>query len=82
MQSVKISGTKREDISKVAVKALRVEGNVPCVMYGGEEVVHFSAKSVDFNKVLFTPNTYIIELDIDGKTYNAVMKEKTISSCY
>ena len=76
MQSVKISGIGRNDISKSAVKALRNDGMVPCVMYGGEAPVHFAVKDVDFNKLIFTPNTYQVELDIEGKTYNAIMKER------
>ncbi|NNF01279.1 MAG: 50S ribosomal protein L25, partial [Bacteroidia bacterium] len=76
MQLVKIEGTKREEIAKAAVKAVRNEGKVPCVLYGGDEVVHFAVNALDFNKLLFTANTYIIELEIAGKSYKAIMKEK------
>lgn len=76
MQSLTIQGKERTEISKSAVKALRNDGLVPCVLYGEGEPIHFSAKELDFNKLLFTPNTYFVDLDIDGKNYRAVMKEK------
>lgn len=75
MQTIEIKGTKRADIGKVATKQLRVDGNVPCVIYGGEEVVHFYALEKDFKKIIFTPHVYLIKLNIDGKNYDCVLQD-------
>ena len=53
MKSIIIKGTKREIVGKVATKALRNAGNVPCVLYGGEEPLHFSAPELDFSKLVY-----------------------------
>ena len=43
MQSITIKGSQRESVGKAASKALRNAGQVPCVLYGGDDVLHFSA---------------------------------------
>ena len=48
MKSITINGSKREHVGKVATKALRNAGKVPCVIYGGESPVHFSAEELAF----------------------------------
>ena len=52
MKSITINGSKRESVGKVATKALRNAGRVPCVLYGGGESYHFSAQELDFNKLV------------------------------
>ena len=66
MQTIEIKGTVRTDLGKTATKQLRCEGKVPCVVYGGDENIHFYANENDFSKIIFTPNTYIIKLDLNG----------------
>jgi large subunit ribosomal protein L25 len=44
-------------------------------MYGGAEVIHFHAHENDFRHMVYTPNAYIVELNIDGKVHKAVMKD-------
>lgn len=75
MKSVAMFGNRREDTGKVSTKTLRVEGKVPCVLYGGEEHVHFSMYEPDFKLLVYTPNTYKVKLDIDGKVYQAILKD-------
>jgi len=50
MKSITITGSKRESVGKVATKALRNAGKVPCVLYGGEEVLHFAADELAVRK--------------------------------
>ena len=54
MKSITIKGSKRESVGKVATKALRNAGRVPCVLYGGGESLHFSAQELDFSKLVYT----------------------------
>lgn len=75
METYEINGTPRKEVGKKFSKKLRKEGNVPCVLYGGEEIVHFSAEAKAFKKIVYTPNIYLIKLIIDGKNYNALMKD-------
>lgn len=75
MKSVALFGYSRTDVGKVSTKALRAEGKVPCVMYGGENHIHFSIYEPDFKLLVYTPNTYKVKLDIDGKTYKCILKD-------
>lgn len=75
MQVFELKGEKRNDLGKKATKAVRVDAKVPCVLYGGGENVHFSVVEKDLSKLLYTPVVYTIKLDINGTSYNAIMRE-------
>ncbi len=76
MKKAQLSGSLRANVGKKDAKAVRNAGNVPCVLYGGGEQVHFSVRSVDLEKVIFSPDVYQIELDIDGNKKMAIIQEK------
>ena len=75
MKTISISVTKRTDLGKKATKDLRTQEHVPCVMYGGDDVIHFHAHENDFRNLVYSHNVYIVELDIDGNKRKAVMQE-------
>ena len=75
MKSITIKGSKRESVGKVATKALRNAGMVPCVIYGGDNPVHFSAEEKAFKKLVYTPNVYTASLDVDGKKIAAILQD-------
>lgn len=75
MKQVSLSGSLRESVGKKDTKALRNAGLVPCVIYGGDSQIHFSVKSIELNKLIYTPEVYKIEMDIDGKKILVVAKE-------
>ncbi len=75
MKSVQLSGSLRTNVGKVNAKAVREKGNVPCVIYGGKEQIHFEADIRAFKPVIFTPNAHIVEIDLDGKVYKTVLQE-------
>jgi len=75
MKSISIKGSKRESVGKVATKALRNAGMVPCVIYGGETPIHFSAEEKAFKNLVYTPNVYTASLNVDGQTINAVLQD-------
>lgn len=75
MKSVQLSGSLRANVGKVNAKAVREKGNVPCVIYGGNEQIHFEADIRAFKPVIFTPNAHIVEIDLDGKVYKTVLQE-------
>ena len=76
MKSITIKGSKRESVGKVATKALRDADKVPCVLYGGENTLHFYANELDFSKLVYTPNAHTVVIDINGKMkINAILQD-------
>ena len=75
MKSIDIKCSKRADITRQEVRGLRDSGQVPCVIYGGKEPVHFAAHSSVFKDLIYTPNTHLVNLDIDGIVYKAILQE-------
>ncbi len=75
MQVFELKAEGRKDLGKKATIAVRNEGKVPCVLYGGAENVHFVVAEKDLAKLLYTPIVYTINLNVDGKSYSAVMRE-------
>ena len=75
MKSITIKGSKRESVGKTASKALRNAGMVPCVIYGGEQPIHFSAEEKAFKGLVYTPNVYTASIDIDGKGIPAILQD-------
>jgi large subunit ribosomal protein L25 len=75
MKTVSLSGSLRENVGKKDAKKHRKEGNIPCVMYGGKEQIHFVANDKAFRKLIFTPEVYIINLDIAGKNFNTIIQD-------
>jgi len=76
MKSITINGSQRESVGKKATKALRNAGQVPCVLYGGDKPVHFTAEELAFSKLVYTPNAHTVVIAIEnGKTYNAVLQD-------
>ena len=63
------------ETNKIANRALRNQGKVPCVLYGGEKQVYFSALENDLNKLVNTPDVYLLNIDIDGETYQAIVQD-------
>ena len=75
MQSITIVGSQRESVGKAASKALRNAGKVPCVLYGGENTIHFSADTLAFKKLVYTPNVYTATIELGGKSYTAILQD-------
>ena len=75
MKSITITGSKRESVGKKAAKALRNAGQVPCVLYGGDEPVHFNAPELAFKSMVYTPDAHTATLDLDGTTYMAILQD-------
>ncbi|ULC59562.1 50S ribosomal protein L25/general stress protein Ctc [Flaviramulus sp. BrNp1-15] len=76
MKSITINGSQRESVGKKATKALRNAGQVPCVLYGGDKPVHFSAPELAFSKLVYTPNAHTVVIALDnGETLNAVLQD-------
>ena len=76
MKAITIKGSQRESVGKVATKALRNAGKVPCVLYGGDKVLHFSAVELPLSKLVYTPNVYTAKIELEnGEVFNAIVKD-------
>ena len=75
MKTIQVKAVKRENYGKKAAKAVRREGQIPAVLYGGGETVSFSVDPREIKPLIYTPNSYIVDLEIDGKTEKAVLRD-------
>ena len=76
MKSITIKGSEREIVGKKATKALRNAGKIPCIVYGGEKPLHFSANELAFRDLVYTPNAHTVLVDMDnGAKIEAVLQD-------
>ena len=74
MKTFELSGAVRTDLGKKATKADRATENVPCVLYGGAENTHFTATASDLRKLIYSPEVFVVNLEINGKKVKSIMK--------
>ncbi len=75
MKTAQLSGSVRSNVGKKDAAALRNAGQVPCVLYGTGVQTSFSVKAIDIERIVFSPDVYLIELDVDGKKVKAIIRE-------
>jgi large subunit ribosomal protein L25 len=75
MKTITIKGSQRESVGKKATKALRNAGKVPCVLYGGDKPLHFSADEISFKNLVYTPNVYTATIELEGNKIHAILKD-------
>lgn len=76
MKHIDLVGKIREKGKKSDLKAIRRNGEVPCVIYGGGiENIMFSVEAKALKQLTHTPYSYIINLDLDGKKQLAILHE-------
>ena len=75
MQVINLKAVARPDFGKAAAKAVRRQGMIPCSLCGNGETVSFSVDAKAVKPLIYTPNSFIVEFDFDGKTEKAVMRE-------
>lgn len=75
MKTLVIKGDIRSNTGKVSSKVLRSEGKVPCVVYGGTDHIHFGVYSADLKALIYTPNTYLVQLQLGAKVMTAHLQD-------
>ena len=75
MKTIEIIGYQRANLGKVESARLREEGNVPCVLYGGESQVHFYAPMILFRDLVYTNEAHFVHLNIEGAESQAILQE-------
>ncbi|MFY7741019.1 MAG: 50S ribosomal protein L25/general stress protein Ctc [Flavobacterium sp.] len=76
MKSITIKGSERESVGKKSTKALRDAGMVPCVIYGGDQPVHFAAEEKAFKSLVYTPNAHTVVIELNsGKKADVILQD-------
>ena len=75
METIEIIGYKRANLGKKDSKKLREDGNVPCVIYGGDEQIHFHAPMILFRDLVYTPGANFVKLNIEGQEIDAILQD-------
>jgi large subunit ribosomal protein L25 len=75
MKTAQLSGSLRANVGKKDAAALRNAEMVPCVLYGQGEQTHFAVKRNDIEKIVFSPDVFQVELEIEGKKAKGIIRE-------
>jgi large subunit ribosomal protein L25 len=75
MKTIEINGTKRSSMTKQEIKSLRDQEKVPCVLYGTNDPVHFSADLSAFKGLVYTPDVHMVKLNVDGTSRTAILQD-------
>jgi large subunit ribosomal protein L25 len=75
MEAIAIKGSARKAVGKKDSKSLRNEGMVPCVIYGANDPIHFVVDERHFKNLVYTPNVYVVNVDVDGKNFTTYLKD-------
>ncbi len=75
MKSITIKGSQRESVGKKATKALRNAGMVPCVVYGGDEPISFTAEEIAFKSLVYTPDVHTVVINLGGTKVKAILQD-------
>jgi large subunit ribosomal protein L25 len=75
MKTFELQASLRKETGKKESKNLRKQDLVPCVLYGGEENIHFAVPEKQFKNLVYSPDVFLVKLDIEGKQYDATMQD-------
>ena len=75
MKTIEIIGYKRANLGKSESKKIRDEGNVPCVVYGGKNQIHFHSPMILFRDLVYSPGANFVKLNIEGEINNAILQD-------
>jgi large subunit ribosomal protein L25 len=75
MKTVEIIGYKRANLGKSGSQKLRDEGLVPCVLYGGDQQIHFHSPMILFRELVYTNEAHFVHINIEGEEYQAILQE-------
>ncbi|MEZ4979751.1 MAG: 50S ribosomal protein L25 [Chitinophagales bacterium] len=75
MNRIAFEAQARTDMGKKATQALRNEGMIPCVLYGGKENVHFAVTLKQIKDIVFTDKFVVADITVNGKTHEAILKD-------
>lgn len=74
MEVMTLQAKPRKGLGKVATKAIRKENLIPCVLYGGDEIQHFTLAPLDLRTLVYSPEFKIVEINLDGTIHKCILK--------
>lgn len=75
MEKIEIIGYNRANLGKKEAKRLRAESNVPCVLYGGKDQIHFYSPMILFKDLVYTPDAHMVDLNVEGEKYSCILQD-------
>ena len=75
MKTVSISGSPRKNVGKKDANEKRKQGLIPCVLYGGEEQIHFYTEELDFRDLIYTPESSLVKIEVNKKSFDAILQD-------
>jgi len=75
MKTITIEGQLRTELGKGATRQLRSLDKVPGVIYGGAKEINFSAPSMAFKPLVYTPDFQFAEIKLNGDTHRCILKD-------
>lgn len=75
MKTIEIIGYRRANLGKTESAKLRADGNVPCVLYGGDNQIHFYSPMILFRDLVYTNEAHFVHLNIEGEESQAILQE-------
>lgn len=75
MKTVEIIGYRRANLGKSESQKLRDEGLVPCVLYGGNDQIHFYSPMILFRELVYTNEAHFVHVNIEGEECQAILQE-------
>ncbi|MGQ9620464.1 MAG: 50S ribosomal protein L25/general stress protein Ctc [Bacteroidales bacterium] len=75
MKTLQINGTLRKELGKKSALKLRKSNNIPCILYGGKENVHFYTPESSFLKLIYTSDVHLVNIKLDSSEYSTILKE-------
>jgi large subunit ribosomal protein L25 len=75
MKTASLSGSLRESVGKKDAATLRKNDRIPGVLYGGDTQTHFHVARLDLDRIVFNPEVYRIQFELDGKTTECIIQD-------
>jgi large subunit ribosomal protein L25 len=77
MEVFTLNATPRTQVGKTATKATRKEDRIPCVLYGGDQIQHFTLVPLELRSLVYSPDFKIVEINLDGEKHRCILKHVT-----
>jgi len=74
MEVMTLNASPRTSLGKVATKANRKNNQIPCVLYGGSEIQHFTLAPLDLRTLVYSPEFKVVEINLDGQIHRCILK--------
>ncbi len=74
MEVMTLNASPRTALGKVSTKAIRKANRIPCVLYGGNELQHFTLAPLDLRTLVYSPEFKVVEINVSGDIHKCILK--------